>query len=111
MQPFSCNILQTGLPHQLDPATLNTLGETDLNGQLISSVLAAHYRVMPGGRQQQQQQIWEVPNSSSNGRSSGSNGTGDAAAGRTLLGFSFNPRMGDAELVFYEFAGVCCRLH
>eukprot|EP00878_Enallax_costatus_P035826 GHUV01040057.1.p1 GENE.GHUV01040057.1~~GHUV01040057.1.p1 ORF type:complete len:367 (+),score=91.51 GHUV01040057.1:124-1101(+) len=94
-------LYESGLPHELDPATLDTLGETDLNGQLVTPVLAAHYRVMP--RQQQQQQIWEVPNSSINGRGAGGNGAG--AAGRTFVGFSFNTGLGDAELLFYELAG------
>ncbi|KAG1669318.1 hypothetical protein FOA52_014880 [Chlamydomonas sp. UWO 241] len=37
---------EAGLPHELNPRTLETIGKTDLGGQLTSSVLAAHYRVM-----------------------------------------------------------------
>jgi hypothetical protein len=88
--------LQSGLPHELDPATLDTIGECSIGGQLATPVLAAHYRVMPGQQQkQQQQQDWNSSSSSSNG----------GAAGRTWVGFSFNTGLGDAELKFYEFAG------
>lgn len=72
-----------------------------MGNQLITPILAAHYRVMPGQQQLQQQKIW-VSNSSS---SNGSSGSGSAADGRTFVGFSFNTGLGDAELLFYEFAG------
>jgi hypothetical protein len=88
--------LQSGLPHELDPATLDTIGESTIGGQLATPVLAAHYRVMPGQQQKQQQQDWHSGSSSSNA----------GAAGRTWVGFSFNTGLGDAELKFYEFAGA-----
>ncbi|KAF6256619.1 carotenoid oxygenase [Scenedesmus sp. NREL 46B-D3] len=93
-------LYESGLPHELDAATLDTLGESTINGQLATPVLAAHYRVMPGQQQkQQQQQDWR---SDSNGSSQ--NSSNGAAAGRTWVGFSFNAGLGDAELKFYEFA-------
>lgn len=83
--------LQSNMPYELDAATLNTFGECDMNGQLHSPVLAAHYRVMPGG-QQQQQQVTPLT---------------QAPDGRTLVGFSFNTSFGSggADMIFYEFAG------
>ena len=36
---------ETGLPHCLDPHTLNTLGPDDLGGQLKLKTLAAHFRL------------------------------------------------------------------
>jgi hypothetical protein len=95
---FFADHLQSGLPHELDPATLDTIGESSIAGQLATPVLAAHYRVMPGQQQKQQQQDWQHSSSSSE----------SAAAGRTWVGFSFNTGLGDAELKFYEFAGASC---
>jgi carotenoid cleavage dioxygenase-like enzyme len=37
---------ENGLPYELNPWTLDTLGETRLGGQLTSKVLGAHYRVV-----------------------------------------------------------------
>lgn len=105
-------LCQSNLPYELDASSLNTFGECDMNRQLQTPVLAAHYRVMPGRQQLQEQQ---------------QHGNGEAAAGqqetrpqiypvrstddRTFAGFSFNAGFGSgAEMIFYEFAGVNCHL-
>jgi len=49
-------------------------------------------RVMPG-----QQQLQQLRPDKAAGK--------EPAAGRTLVGFSFNSGVGGAELIFYEFAG------
>jgi hypothetical protein len=83
-----------------------------MNSQLQTPVLAAHYRVMPGrqqlqeqlngdseaaaGQQQQQQQVYPIRSTD----------------GRTFAGFSFNAGFGSgAEMIFYEFAGMMEPLH
>jgi hypothetical protein len=94
---------QSNMPYELDATSLNTFGECDMNGQLETPVLAAHYRVVPGRQQLQH---------------NNSNGNGTAYAegdiqpmqqypdGRTMVGFSFNTKMPTgAEMIFYEFAG------
>eukprot|EP00775_Hariotina_reticulata_P008099 gene8099-8292_t len=37
---------ENGLPYALDPRTLETLGETDLDGQIDTAAFGAHYRIM-----------------------------------------------------------------
>ena len=37
---------ENGLPHELDPYTLDTIGESRLNGQVTTKALGAHYRVV-----------------------------------------------------------------
>lgn len=71
-----------------------------MNSQLQTPVLAAHYRVMPGTQQLQEQQqqqqeaqpqVYPV----------------HSTDGRTFAGFSFNAGFGSgAEMIFYEFAGM-----
>jgi carotenoid cleavage dioxygenase-like enzyme len=39
--------LQVGRPYALDPHTLETLGESDMGGQ-VAQRLAGHYRTVPG---------------------------------------------------------------
>jgi all-trans-8'-apo-beta-carotenal 15,15'-oxygenase len=67
-------LYESGLPHELDPRTLETVGESTVGGQLETPVLAAHYRVVsrPGG-------------------------------GRDWVAFSANTGLGGTELIFYEF--------
>ena len=67
---------QSGLPHELDPATLDTIGETTLGAQLESPVLGAHYRV--------------------ESRADGS---------KRWVAFSNNANPGGASVTFYEFGG------
>ena len=81
----------------MDPASLDTLGENSLNGQLATPALAAHYRVMPGQQQLQQQQVLDGPGGSSSS-------SGAANGGRSWVGFSFNVGL-PAELLFYELGG------
>jgi hypothetical protein len=102
MLPFAV-ATQSNLPYELDATSLNTFGECDMNGQLQTPVLAAHYRVMPGRQQLQHN------NSSGNGTA---HADGDIQPmqrypdGRTMVGFSFNTKMPTgAEMIFYEFAG------
>lgn len=83
-----------------------------MHGQLQTSVLAAHYRVMPGRQQLQQQQQHHTA-TTSNGNGNGSNSHLESAArtdGRVFAGFSFNADFakGGAEMIFYEFAGRAC---
>lgn len=68
------SLYESGLPHELDPATLETVGESTVGGQLETPVLAAHYRVVkrPGG-------------------------------GADWVAFSANTGLRGTELVFYEF--------
>ena len=40
-------MLTIGLPHCLDPTTLETIGEEDLDGTLDLKVLGAHFRYDP----------------------------------------------------------------
>lgn len=127
-----CCAVQSNLPYELDPSSLNTFGECDMHGQLQTPVLAAHYRVMPGRQQLQQQQQLQAPTngngkpasngngiSSSGNGSNGSNGvtqqqqqqvySAGSTDGRAFVGFSFNTSFGSggAEMIFYEFAGQC----
>ncbi len=60
---------QVGLPYELNPRTLETLGESDLDGQ-IRQRLAGHYRVItePDGSQRlvvfgAQVRLWAAPSS------------------------------------------------
>lgn len=109
-----CRGLQSNMPYELDAASLNTFGECDMNGQLQTPVLAAHYRVMPGRQQLQPSNGNGKAHANSNGNGKAhANGNGRAPAnmlhspvGRTLVGFSFNTKFGSgAEMIFYEFAG------
>lgn len=38
-------LYESGLPHELKPATLDTVGESTVDGQLITPQLGAHYRI------------------------------------------------------------------
>lgn len=38
-------VYETGLPHSLDPNTLQTLGPDDLGGALTLGLMAAHFRM------------------------------------------------------------------
>jgi len=95
-----------------------------MQGQLLTPVLAAHYRVMPG-RKQQEQAVKHGSNSSHNSGNGNGNGSGNGSSngtasgakqqvhpisstdGRTFVGFSFNAGLGSsAEMIFYEFAGA-----
>ncbi|GBF88647.1 hypothetical protein Rsub_01546 [Raphidocelis subcapitata] len=68
-------LYESGLPHELDPATLSTLGESTVGGQLETPVLAAHYRVV----------------------------TDPATGARDWVAFSSNAGLRGTELIFYEF--------
>ncbi|KAI8470373.1 MAG: carotenoid oxygenase [Monoraphidium minutum] len=73
-------LYESGLPHELDPASLSTVGESTVGGQLETPVLAAHYRVTPRRN------------------------PGDAGdAGADWVAFSSNTGLGGTELIFYEF--------
>jgi all-trans-8'-apo-beta-carotenal 15,15'-oxygenase len=76
------SLYESGLPHELDPATLNTVGESTVGGQLETPVLAAHYRVVsqPGG-----------------------GAAGGGAGARDWVAFSANTGLGGTSLLFYEF--------
>ena len=39
------SVYETGLPHCLDPYTMNTLGEDDLGGHVKMRSFGAHFRV------------------------------------------------------------------
>ena len=43
--PQVLSVYETGLPHCLDPHTLETLGLEDFNGALRVKALAAHFRL------------------------------------------------------------------
>lgn len=47
MHPHLMHPPQVGLPYELEPGTLNTLGESTMGGQL-GQRLAGHYRVVAG---------------------------------------------------------------
>lgn len=47
-QNYGYICMQAGLPHELDPATLHTIGESHMEGALRSGTLAGHYRIMHG---------------------------------------------------------------
>lgn len=101
---------QSNMPYELDAASLNTFGECDMNGQLQTPVLAAHYRIMPGRQQLQAQPSNGNGNGHSNALSQEQQQQqmhwANAPDGRTLVGFSFNSKIGSgAEMLFYEFAG------
>jgi all-trans-8'-apo-beta-carotenal 15,15'-oxygenase len=68
--------VQSGLPHELRPGTLDTLGTSQVNGLLETPVLAAHYRVVR-----------------------------EEDGSRTWVAFSSNSGLGGTELIFYEIAG------
>lgn len=57
--------LQAGLPHLMDPVSLDTLSESRMGGQITTNTFAAHYRIMDEGvevdRDQQQQQQQPQP--------------------------------------------------
>lgn len=87
--PFYSSIYShdSGLPHELDPRTLETYGESTVGGQLETPVLAAHYRVVTR------------PGDTMNGAA------GDAVAPqRDWVAFSANTGLSGTELIFYEFA-------
>jgi carotenoid cleavage dioxygenase-like enzyme len=79
---FNC-APQSGLPHELRPHDLETVGESKLGGRLETPVLAAHYRVMT-----------------------------EEDGSKTWVGFSANSGLGGTEMLFYEFAGrsFICRV-
>lgn len=74
--PASSSSLQGGLPHVLDPRSLDTEGETRLGGALRGSTFGAHYRV-------------EVA---------------EPGCGRRWVGFSTSMGLGGSSVTFYEFA-------
>jgi len=67
-------LYESGLPHELNPTTLETVGESTVGGQLETPVLAAHYRVVLTGQGE-----------------------------RDWVAFSANTGLGGTELLFYEF--------
>ncbi|KIY95659.1 lignostilbene-alpha,beta-dioxygenase [Monoraphidium neglectum] len=75
-------LYESGLPHELDPRTLETVGESTVGGQLETPVLAAHYRVAPRR---------------------GGDGNGDGGGVRDWVAFSANTGLSGTELIFYEF--------
>lgn len=91
---------EAGLPHLMDPRSLDTLRETRMGGQLQGSAFAAHYRIVyedapaaagqarqPGQRQQQQQQ-------------------------RRWVAFGTSVGMAGSNVTFYEFeeSGRCAHM-
>ncbi|CAG9461377.1 unnamed protein product [Pedinophyceae sp. YPF-701] len=65
---------ESGLPHALDPITLDTKGETDLGGAIKEGPFHAHYRIVP-----------------------------EADGRRTFVGVGVVQRGLDGEIVLYEF--------
>jgi len=104
------SLYESHRPHELSPADLSTVGETDLGGQLRSPRLAAHYRVTAengrggGGR--------GPPGSAAAADAATARGVeaagGSAAAedeARRWVAFSANSGPGGSKILFYEFLG------
>ncbi len=80
------SVPQAGLPYQLDPVTLDTLGESTLGGQLAASTLGAHYRVTTERQ-------------------------ADGSTARRFVGFSVDASFGGATATFYEFDEQGRKIH
>lgn len=83
------SLYESSLPHELDPTTLDTLGESTVGGQLETPVLGAHYRI-----------VTRTPPSDTPGDAAGQT----AGQARDWVAFSANTGLGGTELIFYEFA-------
>lgn len=114
--------VQAGLPYQMDPSSLDTVGESRMGGQIRGNTFAAHYRVITEDllleqkvSQEHHPQHHPQPNqhwpgaggtsasSATAVRVVGSRGVDGVSSSRRLVTFSNEYGYGGASAVFYEF--------
>ncbi|GFR46495.1 hypothetical protein Agub_g8073 [Astrephomene gubernaculifera] len=90
---------EAGLPHLMDPATLDTLRESRMGGQIRTDTFAAHYRVV---HEQQQQQPAAAAGPAGDGPM-GQSTSSFTRSSRRLVAFSNEFSFTGGRAVFYEF--------